>query len=57
MPEGQWFCQVCQVHLTRDAIDVVSLSESMTKHRFRIAPLGFDRHGRVYWFFAKRIFM
>jgi hypothetical protein len=57
IPEGQWFCQVCQAHVSRDAIDLVTLAQSMAKHKYRISPLGYDRQGRIYWFFARRIFV
>ncbi len=57
IPEGKWFCKVCQSHLTSDAIDLVTMTKSMDEHAYRIPLLGRDRNGRMYWFFAKRIFV
>ncbi|KAI6184090.1 hypothetical protein M3Y97_00559200 [Aphelenchoides bicaudatus] len=57
IPEGQWFCQVCQLHIARDVVDSKELAEAMLQHKYRISPLGHDRHGRIYWFFVKRVFI
>jgi nucleosome-remodeling factor subunit BPTF len=57
IPSGRWFCPVCQLHNSKDVISLDEMAASMTKHRFSISPLGFDRHGRLYWFVAKRIFV
>ncbi|KAI6196928.1 hypothetical protein M3Y94_01165600 [Aphelenchoides besseyi] len=57
LPAGSWFCQVCELHAERGAVSLRQLSEVAARHRMRISPLGHDRHGREFWFFAKRLFM
>ncbi|KAI6172173.1 hypothetical protein M3Y98_00943600 [Aphelenchoides besseyi] len=57
LPEGSWFCQVCELHASRGAVSLRQLSEVASRHRMRIPMLGRDRHGREFWFFAKRLFM
>lgn len=60
IPDGQWLCQVCIIHQVRGVTDCES--PSATAHRslrqpLRMTPLGYDRHGRRYWFAVRRIFV
>ena len=50
LPIGKWFCKVCTLHNVQGATDCI-----LPGHR--IQSFGFDRHGRLYWFLARRIFM
>uniref|UniRef100_A0A0N5B0D9 Nucleosome-remodeling factor subunit NURF301 n=1 Tax=Syphacia muris TaxID=451379 RepID=A0A0N5B0D9_9BILA len=57
VPEGQWFCQVCVLHQVTGVTDSGQLSSRNQRLPFRLNPLGYDRHGRRYWFAVRRIFV
>ena len=57
IPEGRWFCSVCELHASRGALDLQQLAETVVRHRLRISTLGYDRHGRMFWFFVNRVFV
>ncbi|KAI1700835.1 williams-Beuren syndrome DDT (WSD), d-TOX E motif domain-containing protein [Ditylenchus destructor] len=53
LPEQeQWFCQICEIHNTKGVSECEFPGEVK-----RLQPLGFDRHGRLYWFVARRLFV
>ncbi|KHN88716.1 Nucleosome-remodeling factor subunit [Toxocara canis] len=51
VPDGQWLCQVHGV------TDCEATSCRSHKQPLRMTPLGYDRHGRRYWFAVRRIFV
>lgn len=56
VPRDEWHCPVCTQQQVSGVTDVVSESERRgVMHRH--APLGVDRHGRQYWFIARRLFV
>lgn len=55
LPEGQWLCQVCVLHQVPGVTDCGPLSNRTHRLPFRVTPLGYDRHGRRYWFAVRRI--
>ncbi|KAI6185936.1 hypothetical protein M3Y98_00078400 [Aphelenchoides besseyi] len=57
IPEGDWYCWLCSAHAKQSGIECQLLAKMNQKVPLRIEPLGFDRHGRKYWFLAKRIFI
>merc|ERR1712062_516546 len=56
VPEDDWHCPVCIAHKIEGVYDCISDSER-SGLLFRQDPLGSDRHGRRYWFLARRIFV
>ncbi|XP_064622398.1 nucleosome-remodeling factor subunit BPTF-like isoform X2 [Lineus longissimus] len=56
VPEDDWLCNVCKAHQLEGVTDCVSELEK-SGMMCRQEPLGFDRHGRKYWFLSRRIFV
>ncbi|GAB6020776.1 hypothetical protein CHUAL_003435 [Chamberlinius hualienensis] len=56
VPAEDWTCAVCKAHKVPGVNDCIS---DMEKSGLlpRQEPLGYDRHGRKYWFLARRIFV
>ncbi|KAI1727679.1 DDT domain-containing protein [Ditylenchus destructor] len=50
--QDQWFCRICEIHNIKGVSDCEFPGEVK-----RLQPLGFDRHGRLYWFVARRLFV
>ncbi|KAJ4445599.1 hypothetical protein ANN_12281 [Periplaneta americana] len=57
VPEEDWQCGVCRAH--KQVTGVVDCIPEVEKSGLlcRQEHLGFDRHGRKYWFLARRIFV
>lgn len=53
VPANEWYCPVCEANQVKGVTDV--LVELDRFQVYRNEPLGYDRHGRVYWFMARRI--
>ncbi|VVD05225.1 unnamed protein product [Leptidea sinapis] len=56
VPSEDWQCALCKQHKTVGVTDCLSDAEKqglLCRHEH----LGFDRHGRKYWFIARRIFI
>lgn len=56
VPSEDWQCALCKQHKTVGVTDCFSDAEKqglLCRHEH----LGFDRHGRKYWFIARRIFI
>uniref|UniRef100_A0ABM0MW96 Nucleosome-remodeling factor subunit BPTF-like n=1 Tax=Saccoglossus kowalevskii TaxID=10224 RepID=A0ABM0MW96_SACKO len=54
VPEEDWVCEICaanQVSGVTDCISEVEKSGLLIRHE----PLGYDRHGRKYWFLCRRL--
>uniref|UniRef100_A0A915CU87 DDT domain-containing protein n=1 Tax=Ditylenchus dipsaci TaxID=166011 RepID=A0A915CU87_9BILA len=49
---GNWLCQVCELHQVKGVTDC-----ALPGQLKRIQSLGYDRHGRLYWFVARRLFV
>ncbi|VDN05007.1 unnamed protein product [Thelazia callipaeda] len=56
VPDGKWLCQVCELHKVRGVTDC-ELTDRSSRLPLRFNPLGYDRHGRRYWFLVRRIFV
>ncbi|XP_060074835.1 nucleosome-remodeling factor subunit NURF301-like [Ylistrum balloti] len=54
VPEEDWVCGVCRAHKIKGVTDCVSEAEK-SGLLCRQEPIGFDRHGRKYWFLVRRI--
>lgn len=56
VPQEDWQCSICKSHKVTGVVDCVSQQE---KHGLlcRQDHLGFDRHGRKFWFVCRRIFV
>lgn len=56
VPTEDWQCSICKSHHTTGVQDCVSTQEKqgmLSRHDH----LGYDRHGRKYWFVARRLFV
>lgn len=56
VPSEDWQCALCKQHKTMGVTDCLPDAEKqglMCRHEH----LGFDRHGRKYWFIARRLFV
>lgn len=56
VPTEDWQCHLCKSHQVSGVQDCISTQEKqglLCRHEH----LGFDRHGRKYWFVARRIFI
>lgn len=56
VPSEDWQCALCKQHKTIGVTDCLPDAEKqglLCRHEH----LGFDRHGRKYWFIARRLFM
>ncbi|XP_071513894.1 nucleosome-remodeling factor subunit NURF301 [Panulirus ornatus] len=51
-----WTCSVCTAHQVEGVTDCISPMET-SGVMCRQEPLGFDRHGRKYWFLVRRLFV
>ncbi|EAA10839.5 AGAP006133-PA [Anopheles gambiae str. PEST] len=56
VPKGDWQCNLCKSHKVSGVIDCISMQEKQGLLS-RQEMLGFDRHGRKYWFVVRRIFV
>ncbi|KAK6030313.1 PHD-finger [Ostertagia ostertagi] len=53
----EWICELCEKNKVRGVQDCLPLDEYPSKQPLRMEPIGRDRHGRFYWFVARRIFV
>ncbi|XGW10510.1 hypothetical protein V3C99_012196, partial [Haemonchus contortus] len=53
----EWVCELCEKNKVRGVQDCLPLDEYPSKQPLRMEPIGRDRHGRFYWFVARRIFV
>lgn len=56
VPTEDWQCNVCKAHKVSGVVDCVPDVEK-NGLLCRQEHLGFDRHGRKYWFLARRLFV
>uniref|UniRef100_A0A1L8DWQ1 Putative nucleosome remodeling factor subunit n=1 Tax=Nyssomyia neivai TaxID=330878 RepID=A0A1L8DWQ1_9DIPT len=56
VPTEDWQCSICKTHKVSGVMDCVSTQEKQGI-LCRQEHLGFDRHGRKYWFIARRVFV
>ncbi|XP_055689203.1 nucleosome-remodeling factor subunit NURF301 isoform X2 [Lutzomyia longipalpis] len=56
VPTEDWQCSICKTHKISGVMDCVS-SQEKQGILCRQEHLGFDRHGRKYWFIARRLFV
>ncbi|XP_008553074.1 nucleosome-remodeling factor subunit NURF301 isoform X1 [Microplitis demolitor] len=56
VPTEDWQCNMCKVHKVSGVVDCIPDVEK-NGLLCRQEHLGFDRHGRKYWFLARRIFV
>ncbi|XP_055377092.1 nucleosome-remodeling factor subunit NURF301 isoform X2 [Condylostylus longicornis] len=56
IPTEDWQCNICKSHKTVGVSDCVSQQEKQGLS-IRQDILGYDRHGRKYWFVCRRIFV
>lgn len=56
VPTEDWQCNICKSHQLSGVSDCIS-SQEKEGMLCRQEHLGYDRHGRKYWFVARRIFV
>ncbi|XP_066157343.1 nucleosome-remodeling factor subunit NURF301 isoform X1 [Euwallacea fornicatus] len=56
VPEEDWQCGICRSHKVAGVVDCV-LDIEKQGQLSRQDPLGYDRHGRKYYFLCRRIFV
>ncbi|XP_032667402.1 nucleosome-remodeling factor subunit NURF301 isoform X2 [Odontomachus brunneus] len=56
VPTEDWQCSTCKAHKVTGVVDCIPDVEK-NGSLCRQEHLGFDRHGRKYWFLARRIFV
>ncbi|XP_073840777.1 nucleosome-remodeling factor subunit NURF301 E(bx) [Musca autumnalis] len=56
VPTEDWQCGICKAHKVSGVVDCV-LSQEKQGVLIRHDVLGLDRHGRKFWFIARRIFV
>ncbi|XP_058836423.1 nucleosome-remodeling factor subunit NURF301 [Topomyia yanbarensis] len=56
VPSEDWQCNLCKLHKVSGVIDCISAQEKQGM-LCRQELLGYDRHGRKYWFIGRRIFI
>lgn len=56
VPTEDWQCNICKSHQVSGVTDCISQQEKEGM-LCRQEHLGFDRHGRKYWFVSRRIFV
>ncbi|XP_036150042.1 nucleosome-remodeling factor subunit NURF301 isoform X2 [Monomorium pharaonis] len=56
VPTEDWQCSTCKAHKVMGVIDCIPDVEK-NGSLCRQEHLGFDRHGRKYWFLARRVFV
>ncbi|XP_071108199.1 nucleosome-remodeling factor subunit BPTF-like [Haliotis cracherodii] len=54
VPDDDWLCNVCRAHQVKGVTDCISEAEK-SGLLCRQEPIGFDRHGRKYWFLVRRL--
>ncbi|ESO89131.1 hypothetical protein LOTGIDRAFT_106842 [Lottia gigantea] len=54
VPDDDWLCSVCRAHQVKGLTDCISEAEK-SGLLCRQEPIGYDRHGRKYWFLIRRI--
>lgn len=54
VPDDDWLCSVCKAHQVKGVSDCTSEAERGGL-LCRQEPLGYDRHGRKYWFLSRRL--
>ncbi|XP_052763553.1 nucleosome-remodeling factor subunit NURF301-like isoform X2 [Mya arenaria] len=54
VPDDDWLCNICRAHQVKGVTDCVSEAEK-SGLLCRQDPVGYDRHGRKYWFLERRI--
>ncbi|CAD5210998.1 unnamed protein product [Bursaphelenchus okinawaensis] len=57
IPDGSWICSVCEAHDLSGATNLRRMGEAANRQPIKLSALGRDRHGRTYWFVARRIFV
>lgn len=56
VPEEEWQCEICIAHKLHGVSNCESERETSGQY-LRHEPIGADRHGRKYWFLARRLIM
>ncbi|XP_037073922.1 LOW QUALITY PROTEIN: nucleosome-remodeling factor subunit NURF301-like [Pollicipes pollicipes] len=56
VPDHDWQCEICRKHQVKGVTDCVSDMER-NGAMSRQEVLGYDRHGRRYWFLCRRLFI
>lgn len=56
VPTEDWQCNLCKLHKVSGVMDCISPQEKQGM-LCRQEILGYDRHGRKYWFVSRRIFV
>lgn len=56
VPSEDWQCNLCKLHKVSGVMDCITSHEKQGM-LCRQEMLGYDRHGRKYWFIARRIFV
>uniref|UniRef100_A0AAR5PPQ8 Nucleosome-remodeling factor subunit NURF301 n=1 Tax=Dendroctonus ponderosae TaxID=77166 RepID=A0AAR5PPQ8_DENPD len=56
VPEEDWQCGICRSHKVSGVVDCI-LDVEKQGQLSRQEPLGYDRHGRKYYFLCRRIFV
>lgn len=56
VPTEDWQCSICKAHRINGVVDCIPDVEK-NGLLCRQEHLGFDRHGRKYWFLARRVFV
>uniref|UniRef100_A0A2M4CMW7 Putative nucleosome remodeling factor subunit n=1 Tax=Anopheles darlingi TaxID=43151 RepID=A0A2M4CMW7_ANODA len=56
IPNGDWQCNLCKSHKVTGVLDCISTQEKQGM-LCRQEMLGYDRHGRKYWFILRRLFV
>lgn len=56
VPTEDWQCSTCKAHKVMGVVDCIPDVEK-NGSLCRQEHLGFDRHGRKYWFLARRVFV
>ena len=56
VPTEDWQCNICKQHKVIGVIDCISSQENQGV-LCRQELLGYDRHGRKYWFIARRLYV
>ncbi|KAL0125669.1 hypothetical protein PUN28_004623 [Cardiocondyla obscurior] len=56
VPTEDWQCSICKAHKVMGVVDCIPDVEK-NGSLCRQEHLGFDRHGRKYWFLARRVFV
>lgn len=57
IPNDDWQCSLCKINKVTGVSDCNLISEKHQGSLCRQDSLGYDRHGRKYWFVCRRIFI